>query len=149
MLRLIEMESKKRVTGVTFSHLHSCSNRKVVEDIVSQQVEVIDASISTAHGSGFSSITHELPTNFQINNMDKKDQQTLIYSEILKMYKMPEPQGKGFDNTIIEIANNKTLLYISWVNGMDEKERNDRKKFINACSAAKPKPATNTQRTHK
>lgn len=135
------MENQKTTTavrGVTARDLFQKSDRRVIQEIVTDQVKVIDAHINTAHGSGFSEITYELPTNFQINNMNKADAQTMIYSEILMIYKKPEPEGKGFENVYVDIGI-KSVMRISWLNGMDEDERERRLQFINGCRAAKPR----------
>ncbi len=118
-----------KAQGVTITELFAKSNGKVINDIVKEQVRLIDSSILLAHSSGLNQISYTLPTNFVINNMDKSDTQVLVYSELLKIYTTPEPQGKGFKDVKISIGNT-SVLYIRWVNGLDNYERTDRKNLI-------------------
>jgi len=102
--------------------------------VIREQITLIDSAITTAHCSGFNHVVHELPSNFNINNLDKKDAQTLIWSEILMTYKNPESLGgKGFESVRIEVGS-RPLLHITWLNGMDDAERKRRKEFILACA---------------
>ncbi len=115
----------EHMKGVTIRELYSKSNRKIIDEIVRVQVKIIDASILIAHSSGFNYIEHELPVNFNINNLDKADAQTMVYSEILLIYTKPEPEGKGFENIHIDVGL-KPVLQINWLNGMDDMERSRR-----------------------
>lgn len=118
--------------GLTASSLHANSDRRIIEEIVSDQIKSIDIRIQTAHSSGFSQIAYELPTNFQINNMSKTDAQTMIYSEILLIYKNSEVEGgKGFNQVNIDLG--KSTLHVAWLNGMDDDERARRRKVIQEC----------------
>jgi predicted nuclease with RNAse H fold len=120
--------------GLTYQELFTKAGLRVVREIIQEQVRVIDAAILTAHNSGFNRIEHELPTNFNINNLDKADAQTLIYSELLMIYKKPEKEGgKGFKNVTIDVGV-KTILHINWLNGISEEERKRRKAYIINCS---------------
>jgi hypothetical protein len=121
-----------RSYGLTASELFAKSRRKIIQDIVKEQIRVIDAEINTSHTSGFNSIIHDLPANFNISGMDKFDAQTIVYSDILATYKNPEPMGKGFKSVYIE-RGEPAKLYISWVNGIDETERRQRVDFIKSC----------------
>lgn len=119
------------VRGLTASSLMKNHNRSIIQNIVQDQIKIIDAKISTAHQAGFNHIEHELPINFSINNMDKSDAQTMIYSELIDTYSKPELEGgKGFPDTYIEGGEAKTTLHVSWLNGMDEDERKQRQKII-------------------
>lgn len=121
------------VRGITAKQLFAKSDNRIIQDIVQEQVKLIDGRLLVAQGAGFSSIEYELPTNFSINNMDKKDAQIMIYSEILLMYKNPEPSGKGFEEVHIMSSGIKKILKIDWVNGMDDEERKRREKIIQGC----------------
>lgn len=125
--------------GLTVSELFAKSNRRHVDDVVREQIKIIDAKIQTAHSAGFNGIEHELPINFTINNMNKADAQTLVYSEIIKSYKTPEDEGgKGFEHVRIDIGP-KSVLYINWLNGMDESEREERQNIIKSCMMVRKK----------
>lgn len=116
--------------GVTVSSLNKRSNRAVIDSIVQDIVKVIDAQILNTHQSGGNNVKHELPTTFNICNMDVADAQTMIYSELISLYTKPESQGgKGFTNTTIDMGV-KTFIYIRWLNGMDKKERENRRQII-------------------
>jgi hypothetical protein len=124
--------------GLTQRELFAKSDRKIVREIVSDQERLIDASILTAHRSGFNHIEHELPVNFNISNMDKADAQTMIYSELLTIYKSPESAGgKGFENVHIDMISLKPILRINWLNGMDDDERRRRREYIRGCMLGK------------
>jgi hypothetical protein len=121
------------VKGLTARDLYSRSDRSAVHDAVYEQVKAIDAAILAANVSGFSRIEHELPTSFtNINNLSKADAQTLVYSEILMIYKLPEPDGKGFTDTHI-LLGHRSILVISWLNGMESAERDTRQQFVRDC----------------
>ncbi len=127
------MEDGLRVErGLTLSRLTANSSRKIIENIISDQLKSIDAEIVTAHTSGFNQISHELPSNFGVNNLAKADAQIMIYSEILiKMTTSEEEGGKGFSNTTIELsANDAAILHVKWMNGMDAEERANRRQII-------------------
>ncbi len=118
--------------GLTARTLFAKSHRPIVNEIVQEQIRIIDAAITTNHLAGFNSVIHELPVTFNIGGMDKADSQALIYSEILSIYKRPEPEGKGFDNVYIERGEHPKI-HIKWVNGMDETERQQRMSYIKGC----------------
>jgi hypothetical protein len=116
--------------GVTVSGLNKYSKRSIVNVIIQEQITVIDNKISIANESGLDNIVHELPINFQINNMDKADAQTMIYSELIKIYSEDESKGgKGFKKTYISF-DTKAYLRVFWLNGMNEAERAERNKLI-------------------
>lgn len=111
----------------------SSSNSKIAETLVNDQVRLIDESIKTTHEAGYDRINYELPANFIINKMSKADAQTLIYSEILMKYKLPESKGgKGFDNVKITLGA-KNILHIGWCNSMTASEKSQRLQFIESC----------------
>jgi ferredoxin-fold anticodon binding domain-containing protein len=116
--------NQKLPRGITVASLMKQSNRNIVQTIVQDQIKIIDAKISTVHAGGGNQIDHELPTNFNLNNMNKSDAQTLIYSEIIMTY-----LNKGFSDTYIDLGL-KPHLYVKWLNGMDATERERRQKII-------------------
>lgn len=130
----MSQKSMIMVKGVTARKLLQQSNREIIKNIVQDEVKRIDAKIQTAHAAGFNHIEHELPSTFNINNLDKADAQTMIYSEILAIYKTPEPDGKGFDEVYIDPSGLVSYLHIYWLNGMDESERDRRRELIKSCS---------------
>lgn len=132
--------NKMSSRGVTASSLMKQSNRHIINTIVQDQIKIIDAKISIAHQAGFDHIEHDLPINFSINNMDKSDAQTIIYSELINIYTRSEGSGgKGFPDTYIDGGISKTVLHIYWLNGMDDIERERRQKIIRDHSIARKK----------
>ena len=129
----MSMDNYIPARGLTARSLFQKSNREIIRAIVQDQVKSIDSQIAAAHSSGFNRIEHELPMNFNINNLDKADAQIMIYSEILSIYKSPEPDGKGFDEVYIDLGVKKTL-HIRWLNGMDEIERAPPRQLISSCT---------------
>jgi uncharacterized protein YjbK len=121
----------------TASNLRQRSNRSVISDIVKNNVRNIDTKIETAHGKGLDTIRYELPTKFGMLNMDKVDQQLLIYSELIKLYSSEEPEGRGLDVEYEvsddENGSKKHVLKISWLNGMSDAERAKRKDILRSA----------------
>jgi len=123
--------------GINARELQAKSAKRLVQEIVNEQIRLIDSEITTSHTNGANSIKHELPINFSINSMSKSDAQTLIYSELLLVYKNPiSSGGKGFDNVQIDVGN-ESFLYINWINGMDAEERKQRMAYIRDCSVSR------------
>lgn len=119
--------------GITFGRLTANSSRNIIANIVSEQIKMIDAKIVTAHTAGFNKIAYELPINFGVNNLAKADAQLIIYSELLSIYsKSEEEGGKGFNKVAIDIDRSGTsaTFFVQWMNGMDEEEREQRRKII-------------------
>lgn len=122
--------------GVTAKDLLEKSSRTLVDIYVEDLVRKIDTEILTAHKLNKDSVVVELPTIFNIVNMGKTDAQTLIYSEIILLYKRPISEGgRGF--TVRIDMGVKTFIYIKWINGMNEEEKNQRKKIIRDVSIGK------------
>lgn len=120
----------------TASNLRQRSQRRIISDIVKNNVRNIDAKIETAHGKGLDTIKYELPTKFGMLNMDKVDQQLLIYSELIKLYSNDEPEGRGLDveYEVTESDGTKQhILRISWLNGMSDAERSKRKEILRSA----------------
>jgi len=74
---------------------------------------------------GLNKIVYELRTNYNMNSFNKMDAQTLVYSELIRIYK----EDKGFADTCIEIGE-PSRLHIKWVNGMDDEEKKQRMLYI-------------------
>ena len=124
-----------QIRGITISSLMKRSDdRKIIQNYVNDQVRVIDTKIVTSHASGGNFIEHELPSNFNINNMEKADAQTMIYSELITTY-----VKKGFTKVYIDLGS-KPKLFIRWLNGMDKEERQYRQKIIHKHELSRTKP---------
>ena len=111
------------MSGVTYEGLAASSNHSVVRAIVRRHIELIDAAIATAHTAGFSSITYDLPSSFDINNLSKADAQLVVYTDLIMTYK----KEKGFAKTYIEWNQQSrdpyVALHIEWSNGLDRQRR--------------------------
>jgi hypothetical protein len=130
----------KKITptrGIIAKELLKNSEYSVIKNQVDELITSIDAAIEKAHSSGFNSTRYPLPTNLGANNLSKADAQVLAYSEILMIYKEPPPVGKGFDDVTIDGGETPTLC-IRWVNGMDETEKAERKRYIANCMKQTP-----------
>lgn len=113
---------KRSARGLTSSSLVEYSNRRILQDVIAEQIKTIDLSIKTAHKAGSDYIEYELPTNFTINNMSKSEAQTMVFSELLTIFTTDEKDGgKGFPQTRIKIDANP-ILFIKWKNGIDSDE---------------------------
>ncbi len=122
------MNKPRLQKGITAAYLIQKSNRQIVATLCDDLVKVIDAKIQTAHQNGFSETQQELPINFNITGMDRQDAQTLVYSELIQIYK-----DKGFDSENIGITfgvGGTSSFHIKWLNGMDEDEREKRRQLI-------------------
>lgn len=115
--------------GVTASSLARRVNRTQIHGVVIDQVKAIDHAILTSHAAGFDQATCELPTNFSIGSMSKEEAQMMIYSELITLYKAPEPAGKGFDKVSID-PGEKTYFYVGWNSGIEADERTNRTQII-------------------
>ncbi len=117
--------------------LIATSDRKILYDIINDQIRAIDATILSAHIAGFNQIEHVLPTCFNTSNMSNSDAQLFVFSEIVDLYKKPESAGgKGFVDTTITLSE-RPFLRIRWSNGIDAKERASRVRILNAAVTKK------------
>lgn len=121
--------------SLTASTLCNRNHLKIAQDTIREHTELIDSAISSAHAVGFNRIAYELPAAFGFSNLSKADQQTFVYSELLKIYRDPEPDGKGFPEVSITLDNKteKNTIHIGWQNGMSDDERDRRMEIIRQC----------------
>lgn len=119
----------------TASNLQTRSKRQVINEIIRDITKSIDTKIETAHGKGLDMIVFELPTTFGILGMEKVDQQTLIYSELVRLYSRDEDEGgRGMDIEYI-VTSSKPIVHklkITWQNGMSEIEKEKRKSILDS-----------------
>lgn len=123
------MINKQKIINVNADELQSKSTMTNVKRIVNEQIKIIDNAIIDAHNSGFNTLTYNLPTNFDLNNMDKSDAQILIYSDIINTYATPIVKGGRGLTVHIDVGVNP-ILYIHWINGMSESDRLNRVNLI-------------------
>lgn len=113
------------MSKVTKEYLLKRSSRESLKIIIDGLTKTIDSAILMQHDAGFNSVTYDLPVTFTIGNMSNKDAQIYVYSELLDIYE----KQKGF-NVSLEILKDKTIISLSWINGMDENERKRRMDYI-------------------
>ena len=126
------MSRKVIVGAVKASTLMTNANQQIINAIIQDNIYRIDARISIANQSGMCFVEYPLPTTLSINNMEKSDIQTIVYSELIKIYTKPENKGgKGFSDVCLKvISSDRIILRIQWNNGMTEDNRRERKKLI-------------------
>ncbi len=113
------------MSRITKEYLLKRSSREALKIIIDNLIKTIDSAILSQHDAGFNSVTYDLPVTFSVGNMSNKDAQIYVYSELLETY-----QGqKGFEVSL-ELLKEKTVMKLSWVNGMDDAERNRRVEYI-------------------
>lgn len=115
-----------RASGLPARHLIP-----IVEEFIDQEISHIDGEILTAHNEGRNYIEHAMATAFEIPGMDKKDSQTIMYSELIDRYTRSENEGgKGFVGVKIIRRNNGHYFRVCWKNGLPVEERDRRLKII-------------------
>lgn len=96
-----------------------------VESIINEQLRIIDDKILRSDRAwGYNEIFHELPHNFNLLGLEKKDAQLIIYSSIIENLKQ-----RGF-NVKIELENNKSTLFISWIANINNSDFDKMRKVI-------------------
>jgi hypothetical protein len=127
----------RHTKGITVQTLRSMENDDILQSIVNDQIAAIDSNIILAHKNGQSSVEYVLPVNFSIGTLNKADAQILVYSELITAYKKPMVSGgKGFVNTTINIGV-VTTLYITWLNGLSDEEKDRRRNLLRAAQRPK------------
>lgn len=117
--------------GLTIDTLCGNTMRTTLAGIVKLHVETIDSLIQNAYANGINKIVYELPTTFDLGNLDKKQGQILVYSEIICLFRTPVSDGgKGFDNTYIKLNPDSTILIVEWNDIFPQKERDSRNDII-------------------
>ncbi len=111
--------------GITQNSLLAKTDRSIIRDNVNSDITTIDQKITQAHAMGHNKVVYELRTNYIMQNFSKIEAQTLVYSELIRIYK----EDKGFTDTYIEIGE-PSKLHISWLSGMDEDEKKQRMSYI-------------------
>ena len=104
---------------------------KSMERYVRELVLQIDSAVSHAHDELAKNVTYTLPVNFDFSGITLKDAQIYVYSELLRIYNSPEPEGKGLTATI-QYTGASIQLIVSWPPPtiMTSQDRESRKKLI-------------------
>lgn len=119
--------------GLQHSSLTKGQSIVHLRSLISDTIKMIDAEIVTKNSQGFGFVEYSLPTTFTINNMNRGDVQIILYSEILRVFTLPESEGgKGFENVSLDISRdgNKAVLYVQWQNNLDALLMEKRRELI-------------------
>jgi hypothetical protein len=112
---------------ITASYLYEHSKKKMADIIVQDQSRVIDYKLLEHNEIGLGSLTYQLPSTFDIENMSYEDSKIYIYSEIVKNY-----QNRGFSVQLV-LNDINSMIILGWVNGMTKDERHIRSSIIQEC----------------
>lgn len=88
-----------------------------LDAIVREHLQIIDTRLlEHARTWGLNIVVYDLPVNFSLPGLDKKDCQRIIYSSIIRSL-----SERGFD-VRISLDSERTALYIRWVTSLEQKE---------------------------
>lgn len=120
---------------LTVDYLFKRSNDSQIKEIISELIKTIDHKILEAHHTGMSKLSYELPENFSINNMSRRDAQLVIYSRLIEHYEengfrvetdlRPDPEG--------------SYLILYWYSTLDPVEKKRMERIIDKHSIRKYK----------
>ena len=98
-----------------------------IDVIVKEQLEIINSKIINHNVCwGRNVITYQLPINFVVNGLQKRDAQRIVYSKTISDLKK-----RKFEVRItLDPNDDKNLLYIAWKVGYDDKECSNMRKVI-------------------
>lgn len=126
------MESTASPPGLIAEKLANNPSIHAINSIVLDLIRLIDGKILAANESGYCSTEYELPTNFCISNMAKNDAQTMVYSELIRLF-----IAKGFVDTRIDTRDTPRLV-VRWKSGMSEEEKQRRRRYIHEHTIRSP-----------
>jgi hypothetical protein len=115
-----------RKKGLVYSALQTKTNKNLLDNVLANVLNDIDARITTSHSSGVGHVRYDLPTTFGIGTIRDTEAQFYIYSEIINQFVLPENEGgKGFDpeKVWLEKTDKTVILVVYWENGMDADEK--------------------------
>ena len=117
------MSLNVKPSGVTAGELAKRAVVSGMVETINTIVNAIDGTVEAKHAAGYSTTTYELPVNFPFQNVSKKDAQTLVYSELIKIY-----DAKGFKVAIA--LGQKPYIQLSWMNGINSSDLQRRHDII-------------------
>lgn len=118
-------QQKRPPKGITQSSLLQKSNMQMIKTQVDVLMDQIDVTIATVHEGGGNEVYFDLPINFNINGLDNKDAQLMVYTELISLY-----QEKGFKDIKIEPKPSKMIFHIRWINALASNEREKRRQML-------------------
>lgn len=102
--------------NITARGLHKKTNTGQVREEVNNILKSLESVILSAHEQRLNNITHELPNNFAISNMSRRDAQCVIYGTIIE-----DLEKRGFTLSIA-LNESTTFIKIGWVSMFDRDE---------------------------
>jgi len=117
--------------GLTAGQLNSRVDTTEAKEAVQNECLRIDEQIMKDSRAGLSYTQYTLSSFYYIGAMNREDAQLYVYTELLKVYNLPEAQGgKGF-SAKISFRDGKSILFVKWNSGMSSDEKNRRKNYLN------------------
>jgi len=106
---------------------------RLIQEEISEYLRSIKDNIQQAHDTNKSSTVYDLPVVFNVENMDIKDTQLMVYGGIIE-----ELERKGFKTTI-ELGEDVAKLYIKWSSTLSAGEKERLNRIISSHLAKKKK----------
>ncbi|MDE2097737.1 MAG: hypothetical protein KGL39_10850 [Patescibacteria group bacterium] len=99
-----------------------------VDAVVQEQLLMIDDKLSHHPVSwGRNVVPYELPTTPPLTNLQKRDAQRVVYSQVIHSL-----EKRGFE-VALELSKEKTMIYIAWVTVFNADELNEMNKTLQRC----------------
>lgn len=104
--------------AVTAKRLSKSGARgRELDSIVREHLQIIDDKLLHSERSwGRNTVTHDLPINFALPGLDKRDAQRIVYSAILRSL-----DKRGFETRIV-LEDDRTTVCVSWMTDLDVEE---------------------------
>lgn len=88
-----------------------------LDAIVRDHLQIIDSRLlEHARTWGVNVVVYDLPVNFSLPGLDKKDCQRIIYSSMIRSLR-----ERGF-TVRISLDSERTSLYIRWITSLEQRE---------------------------
>ncbi len=104
--------------------LRKKSNITYVKQEVENIYRAIKGRILDAHNAGKCSIDFDLPDTFYLENLERKDMQLVVYTDILEKLESEDFEVK------IDIKPANCRLFVAWPSELDEDERTRRHRML-------------------
>ncbi len=113
------------MSRVTAEYLYAKSRCRDIHMLVEEHEKVIDGQMLSITENGGNTLRYELPQQVSTIGMAAADATVVFYSELLILY-----TSKGFKNIKLETGV-KNYLILTWMNGLNDRDRQARLKLIN------------------
>lgn len=105
--------------------------------IVIEHLRRIEAEIQSASIQHKSDIIYSLPPEVKVDSLSPADAKLYLYSELLRIYNLPEDRGGLGYKARIMYETNDPYLRIYWRPGLDEAERKERQNVLETFNIAR------------